>query len=327
VADVLKMKVAKRAQQKSDKATSGDSMNRGRFWQKQMLLLPLFALLSAVAPVCAQTAQSDSEQFQARIDAAALALRDQPRFKGLSTKYRRELAEFVAGNMLFVLLHEMGHAAMAQMRLPVLGRAEDAADSFAVLRLMKVGSEFTDRVLAEAARGWFLADLRDQKTGDTVSYYDEHGLNQQRAYQIVCLMVGSDKGKFRDIANETKLPGARRDRCANDYESASYSWELVLKPHVRASDQLKTQIDVVYGEPKPRHEAAARAFRFIRLLETVARYEAESFVWPNSFALEMQSCGVDNAHWDDAARRLTLCYDLAVDFSELYRIYGTRIRK
>jgi len=122
-----------------------------------MPLLPFFALLSAVAPVCAQTAQSDSEQFQARIDAAALALRDQPRFKGLSIKYRRELAEFVAGNMLFVLLHEMGHAAMTQMRLPVLGRIEDAADSFAALRLMKVGSEFTDRVLAEAARGWFLA--------------------------------------------------------------------------------------------------------------------------------------------------------------------------
>jgi hypothetical protein len=35
--------------------------------------------------------------------------------------------EFVAGNMLFVLLHELGHAAITEMGLPVLGRMEDAA--------------------------------------------------------------------------------------------------------------------------------------------------------------------------------------------------------
>jgi hypothetical protein len=28
-----------------------------------------------------------------------------------------------------------------------------------------------------------MADRRDQKTSDKVAYYDEHGLDQQRAYQ------------------------------------------------------------------------------------------------------------------------------------------------
>jgi len=65
--------------------------------------------------------------------------------------------EFVAGNMLFVLLHELGHAAITEMGLPVLGRMEDAADSFAALRLIRVGSDFSHRVLIEAAKGWFLA--------------------------------------------------------------------------------------------------------------------------------------------------------------------------
>jgi hypothetical protein len=46
--------------------------------------------------------------------------------------------EFVAGNMLFVMLHELGHTAIAEMGLPVLGRMEDAADSFAALRLIRV---------------------------------------------------------------------------------------------------------------------------------------------------------------------------------------------
>jgi Putative metallopeptidase len=52
--------------------------------------------------------------------------------------------------------------------------------------------------------------------GDKVAYYDEHWLNQQRAYQIVCLMVGSDDEKFKDLAKETKLPEERQPRQAGE---------------------------------------------------------------------------------------------------------------
>jgi Putative metallopeptidase len=144
-------------------------------------------------------------KFQDRIDAAARALRENnPRFKGTSPEYVQGLAEFVSGNMLFVLLHEMAHVSITQMGLPVLGRMEDAADTYAALRLIRSGSNFSRRVLTEAAEGWFMADRRDQKAGDKVAYYDDHGLNQQRAYQIVCLMVGFDNEKFKDLAKETK---------------------------------------------------------------------------------------------------------------------------
>jgi hypothetical protein len=36
----------------------------------------------------------------------------------------------------------------------VLGRMEDAADTFAALRLIRVGSDFSHRVLTDAAEGW-----------------------------------------------------------------------------------------------------------------------------------------------------------------------------
>jgi Putative metallopeptidase len=131
-------------------------------------------------------------KFQARIDAAAVALRENnPRFKGVSLKYVQGLAEFVSGNMLFVLLHEMAHVSITQMGLPVLGRMEDAADTYATLRLIRSGSNFSHRVLTEAAQGWFMADRRDQKAGDKVAYYDDHGLNQQRASDRV------PDGRFR----------------------------------------------------------------------------------------------------------------------------------
>jgi Putative metallopeptidase len=146
----------------------------------------------------------------------------------------------------------------------------NAADSFAAVRLIKVGSSFSNRVLTEAAEGWFLADRRDSKSGDKVAYYDEHGLNQQRAYQIVCYMVGSDQDKFKALATDVKLPEERQDTCAGDYSNAAYSWDLLLKPHRRAPDQPKTKIDVVYGPATGRFEVARQAASSIRLLETVA---------------------------------------------------------
>jgi hypothetical protein len=281
--------------------------------QRWRHILPLLfvGLIVATEPVFTQTPLSEAENLKARIDAAALAIGSNPRFKSLSPKYRQQLVEFVAGN-----------AAISEMELPVLGRAEDAADSFAATRLIKLGSAFSDRVVAAAAEGWFLADRRDQKAGDTVPYYDEHGLNQVRAYLIVCYIVGSDKQKFKELARETKLPEDRQDSCARYYSQASNSWDLVLKPHLRAADQPKTNIDVVYGESKGRLEGAARAARSIMLLEPVATVSADQLAWPTPFTLEMQSCGFINAAWVSSTHKLTLCYELAADFAELYRDYG-----
>ena len=81
-------------------------------------------------------------------------------------------------------------------RIPVLGKDEDAADSFAATRLIKLGSEFSDQVVVDSAKGWFMADRRDKKEGNTVPYYDAHGFDLQRAYQFVCFLVGSNEDKF-----------------------------------------------------------------------------------------------------------------------------------
>jgi hypothetical protein len=162
-----------------------------------LLLLPF---VFAIEPAFTQPAPSDTEQPQARIDAAALAHARDERYRGLSPKDRQGLAEFVAGNMLFALLNEAGHAVVNELGLPVLGREEDAADSFAATRLIIAGSAFPDRVLAEAAKGWFMTNCRDKKEGDPVPPYDAHGFDLVRAYQIVCFIVGSNEDKFKNLA-------------------------------------------------------------------------------------------------------------------------------
>jgi hypothetical protein len=290
-----------------------------RHLQHVLLLLPF---VFAIEPAFAQPTPSDAEQLQARIDAAAEAHARDERYRGLSPKDRQGLAEFVSGNILFTLLHEAGHVAINELGLPVLGKEEDAADSFAATRLIIAGSAFPDRVLAEAAKGWFMTNRRDKKEGDPVPPYDAHGLDLVRAYQIVCFMVGSNEDKFKHFADEVDLPKDRQDSCALDYSKAAKSWGLALKPHLRTPDQPKTKIDAVYGPAEGNLKGLADAARSIKLLEFVAEHLADGYVWQAPFTVEMQSCGYINAFWNPSTRKLTFCYELAEDFAELYRAYG-----
>jgi hypothetical protein len=302
-------------------ADAGRSNNAPRCGLSSYVMLA--ALLLSGGPICAQPAPpSVSEQFQTRINDVARSLQGNPRLKKLSQQQRENLVEFIAGNMLFVMLHELAHGTVTEFDIAVLGREEDAADDFAALRLLQVGSEFSHRVLVEAAKGWFLSSRRDQQAGEKPDFADEHSLDQQRAYHVVCLMVGSDPGKFTDLANETKLPADRQETCPKDYASASRSWNKVLMPARRAAEQPKVKIEVVYGEGKGNLDAYAQGFRAIRLLEVVAERSADQLAWPAPFTLEMQSCGFINARWLASARKLTLCYELAADFAELYRDFG-----
>ena len=41
-----------------------------------------------------------------------------PRFKGLTEQQRRERIEFVAGNVLFAMMHEVGHMLICELGLP-----------------------------------------------------------------------------------------------------------------------------------------------------------------------------------------------------------------
>jgi hypothetical protein len=65
-----------------------------------------------------------------------------------------------------------------------------------------------------------------------VEWWNEHGPDQQRAYQIACLLYGADPKKFSALADEVELPEDRRESCPAEAESNSASWVKVVEPHV-----------------------------------------------------------------------------------------------
>ncbi len=287
---------------------------------KNFVMLPL-ALLIGAASLHAQNAPPEQQRVRARMENAIREMGGDARMKKMSEQQQQDLVEFVAGNMLFVGFHEMGHALVGQLRLPVLGRGEDAADSFATLAMLQEGTEFSVNVLVQAARGWFLMDRREQKLGNMLSFYDEHGLDKQRAYAIVCLMVGSNDKLFKELADWVQMPEERQQPCHNDYDDAKYSWDVVLKPFLRSADQPKSNIDIVY-EPGPgKLDAYARSFRSIGFLETLAEHTSRRYVLPRPIGMVMKGCGDSNAWWNTPTLKETLCYEMAEDFVELYQGY------
>ncbi len=52
--------------------------------------------------------------------------------------YDSDRIEFVIGNIVFVMLHELSHLVIEDFDIPVLGNGEDAADSLAAVTLIRL---------------------------------------------------------------------------------------------------------------------------------------------------------------------------------------------
>jgi hypothetical protein len=293
-------------------------------WVSTVTIAGLVALAPPVFGSAARACTPVSKQeLERRVAEGAGMMASRPRLKGKSLAERQRHVEFVVGNLLFVLGHETGHAVIREMGIPVTGREEDAADIFSTLMTLMCEDGFGDRVLANAALGWFLSHRRDRRDQNAeAKYYDEHGMDLQRAYHVVCLMVGSNPEKFASLAAAAKLPPERQKTCEDDYRKAKWSWDRVLQSHLRQPDQAKTAINIVYGPGNGRYDPHAAVSQQTKLLETIAASLSDRFAWDAPISLEMQTCGESNARFEFRTRKVIVCYELADEFSGLYYRYG-----
>ncbi len=87
----------------------------------------------------------------------------------------------------------------------------------------------TNVELAEAEIKLGLAFEAEGEVDDT-PYWDEHSLNEQRFYNTVCLIYGSDPDAWDDLVGEDDLPEERAEQCPDEYKQISTSWNRLLKP-------------------------------------------------------------------------------------------------
>lgn len=135
-----------------------------------------------------------------------------------------EIDRGVGSVWLFVALHEIGHALVDAYDLPITGREEDAVDDLATLTLIEAGAA---NAAVEAAIFWILTD--DGQYTDA-KFADEHSLNAQRFYAILCTVYGSDPEGWASIVEYAYLSPERAQRCVIDYDQKEGAWDRLLEP-------------------------------------------------------------------------------------------------
>ena len=153
-------------------------------------------------------------------------------FKYLSERFeQRTGGEYlVTGTVVFALMHELGHALVDVLELPITGREEDAVDQLATILLLQQGPAGDS--LAFGAVGWFASSVH-QGALDSLSFADDHGLEQQRVYNILCWIYGRDPERYPEIITHDWLPEHRAIRCVDEYRRIADSWRRLLAPYRR----------------------------------------------------------------------------------------------
>jgi len=140
-----------------------------------------------------------------------------------------EQADLVAGTLVFFLGHEIGHALTHVLDLPITGKEEDAVDQLATWMLSD-GSPDSEAALFAAAETFAL--WSESADADESAFADEHSLDSQRLYNILCWSYGRDPEGYADLVSEGVLPEARAEGCAGEFRRIDRAWTRLLEDHL-----------------------------------------------------------------------------------------------
>jgi hypothetical protein len=205
-----------------------------------------------------------------------------------------EAAAFVEGNVLATFYHELGHALIDILELPVLGQEEDAADQLSVVLTHDLWEEDMAQAVAWSAALSFLLSAEDW-AGEEPVWWGVHGADLQRHYTLVCLFYGANPEARGDFVTEFELPEERAEGCPEEWQLAYDSWWTYLdgittetpSTALRFTPDAEDPVSVLIGE-----EVAALN---------------EMFHLPRAIEVELAACGEANAFYHPGFRTITMC--------------------
>ena len=129
------------------------------------------------------------------------------------------------------LYHELAHALIDILKLPVLGKEEDTADNLATMLVIHTNENGSDIALSAAdffdLEGEEIEELTDE------DFWGEHSLDFQRFYNTVCLIYGSEPKQSEYLIEELNIDENRAQLCIDDYHRQNESWKKILQPHLK----------------------------------------------------------------------------------------------
>jgi hypothetical protein len=141
-------------------------------------------------------------------------------------------ADTVLGPVLAVFLHETAHAVFNMLRIPVLGREEDAADQFAAYVMLRLSKDEARRLILGSAYHHSLQMPGQKITIPVQLLSNEHSTPAQRAFNILCIGYGADDKLFADVVEKNFLPKERAEVCAREYDDINFAMTTLIGPHI-----------------------------------------------------------------------------------------------
>lgn len=132
----------------------------------------------------------------------------------------------LTGAWVGTLLHEVGHALVHVLELPITGREEDVVDQLSAWLLISAGD-------ADAVLGYAATYYSDDSEAGAADFAGVHALNEQRYYNLLCWAYGSDPEAGEELTASWELPSGRAELCADEYRQMDRAWTRLLAPHLR----------------------------------------------------------------------------------------------
>ncbi|MBE7202128.1 MAG: hypothetical protein INR70_30585 [Parafilimonas terrae] len=231
----------------------------------------------------------------------------------------------MAGAVLGIGVHELGHFMIGELQIPATGPEEDVADEFAAMTFIDNMKDTATRdfmipaALGSAKLWWFMSEDR---TDSQPPWYDEHAPDRARFGRLMCMLYGAEPGVFQSAVDEAGIPQRIQKRCLNDEIRRHAAWVTLLRSHRRRdiSPLIPGDLDpktpghtvrLFYGTTKidSIRDFAAR-LKSSQLFDKIADGLARLYVLPRDTRIVFRDCGSENSFYDPFNGSVTMCYEL-----------------
>jgi hypothetical protein len=219
---------------------------------------------------------------------------------------------YIRANTIFFIYHELGHALIDRLRLPVFGQEEDAADVLGIVLSETINSEEDNTlILTAAADNFAYMAATAEEEGYELPLWDTHGLDMQRYYTLVCLHYGADPGVRQGVADDLDLPEDRQATCSDEFQLAEESWGAVLDEIAPRDGEPAWLTLEIAARPETEAEAVV-----LDALEIEVDVLNQALSAPFDMVIAFGRCGQANAWYDSSTGNVTICAELGALFTE-----------
>ena len=212
-------------------------------------------------------------------------------------------ANFIADEVIATFYHELGHGLIDVLKIPVLGKEEDAADTLSVILMNDIWQEdAATEILTNDATAYALSAADPNLTPDESSFADVHSLDIQRYYAVVCLFYGANPDVRKKLAIDLQLPQEKLESCPGEYQQAADAWGKVLEGTEPGPD--KKGLVMAPGQ---------EGMPLADLLADEVKAMNEKFGLPEEISVIVADCGEANAFYSPNDKTITLCNEYAKD--------------